>query len=42
MNQHATKEEAVLSVWEKPRQHNEDLRQLELEVRESPELAVTE
>jgi hypothetical protein len=32
-------EEAVFSVDAAPRLHNEDLRQLELELREFPELA---
>jgi hypothetical protein len=36
----ATIEEAVFSVGTAPRPYNEDVRQLELELRESPELAV--
>jgi hypothetical protein len=40
VNQHATIEEAVFSVGAVPRLYNEDLRQLELELRESPELVV--
>jgi hypothetical protein len=40
VNQHATTDEAVFSVGAAPRLYNEDLRQLELELRESPELAV--
>jgi hypothetical protein len=40
VNQRATIEEAVFSVGAVPRLYNEDLRQLELELRESPELAV--
>jgi hypothetical protein len=40
VNQHATIEGAVFSVGAAPRIYNEDLRQLELELRESPELAV--
>jgi hypothetical protein len=40
VNQHATTEEAVFSVGAAPRLYNGDLRQLELELRESPELAV--
>jgi hypothetical protein len=40
VNQHATIEIAVFSVGPAPRLYNEDLRQLELEARESPELGV--
>jgi hypothetical protein len=40
MNQHATREEYVFSVGSSPRLYNEDLRQLELELRVSPVLAV--
>jgi hypothetical protein len=40
VNQHATVEKAVFSVGAAPRLYNEDLTQLELELRESPELAV--
>jgi hypothetical protein len=40
MNQLAAIEEAVFSVGPAPRLYNEDLMQLELELRESPELAV--
>jgi hypothetical protein len=40
MNQHTTLEEAVFSVGVAPRPYNEDLRRLEWELRESPELAV--
>jgi hypothetical protein len=39
-NQYATIEEAVFSVGAAPRLYNENLRQLQLELRESPELAV--
>jgi hypothetical protein len=39
-NQHATIEEAVFSAVAAPRLYNEDLRQLELELKESPALAV--
>jgi hypothetical protein len=37
VNEHATIEEAVFSVWPAPRLYNEDLRQLELELRETLE-----
>jgi hypothetical protein len=37
MNQHATMKEAVFSVGAVPRLYDEDLRQLELELREPPE-----
>jgi hypothetical protein len=37
VNQHVTIEEAVFFVGGAPRLHNEDLRQLELELREFPE-----
>jgi hypothetical protein len=40
INQHATIEEAVFSVGAAPRLYNEDLRQLELELGEPPELAL--
>jgi hypothetical protein len=40
VNQLATVEEAVFSVGVAPRLYNENLRQLELELRESLELAV--
>jgi hypothetical protein len=40
MNQHAIIEEVVFSVEASPRLYNEDLRQLEIELIESPELAV--
>jgi hypothetical protein len=40
INQHATIEEVLFSVGAVPRLFNEDLRQLELELREPPELAV--
>jgi hypothetical protein len=40
VNQHATIEEGVFSMGGAPRLYNEDLRPLELELRESPELAV--
>jgi hypothetical protein len=40
MNQHTTIEEAVFSVRTAPRLYNEDLRQLELELRKSLEAAV--
>jgi hypothetical protein len=40
VNQQATIEGAVFSVGAAPRLHNEDLRQLELELSESPEMAV--
>jgi hypothetical protein len=40
VNQHATIEEAVFSVGFVPRLYNEDFMQLELGLRESPELAV--
>jgi hypothetical protein len=40
VNQHATIDEAVFSVGAAPSPYNEDLMQLELELRESPELAV--
>jgi hypothetical protein len=40
VNKHATIEEAVFSVGAAPRLYNEDLCQLELELKESPELAV--
>jgi hypothetical protein len=40
MKQHATIEEAAFSVGAAPRLHNEDLRQLEIELREPPEMAV--
>jgi hypothetical protein len=40
VNQHTTIEEAVFSVGAAPRLYNEDLKQLELELRGSPELAV--
>jgi hypothetical protein len=40
MNQHTTTEEGTFPVGAAPRLCNEDLRQLELELRESPELAV--
>jgi hypothetical protein len=40
VNQHSTIEEAVFSVGTAPRLYNEYLRQLELELRESPELVV--
>jgi hypothetical protein len=40
VNQHATIEKAVYSVGAAPRLYNEDLRQLELELTESAELAV--
>jgi hypothetical protein len=36
VNQHATIEEAVFSVGAAPSLYNEDLRQLELEMREFP------
>jgi hypothetical protein len=39
-NQHATIDEAVFYVVTAPRLHKEDLRQLELELRETPKLAV--
>jgi hypothetical protein len=39
-NQHATIEEAVFSVGADPMIYNEELRQLELELSESPELEV--
>jgi hypothetical protein len=38
VNQHATIEEAVFSVGTATRLYNEDFRQLELELRGSPEL----
>jgi hypothetical protein len=38
--QHATIEEAMFSLGAALRLYNEDLRQLELELRESPELSV--
>jgi hypothetical protein len=37
VNQHATIKEAAFSLWSAPTLHNEDLTQLELELRESPE-----
>jgi hypothetical protein len=40
VSQHETIQEAVFSVGVAPRLYNEDLRQLKLELRESPELAV--
>jgi hypothetical protein len=40
LNQDATIEEAVFSVGAVPRLYKEDLRQLELELRESPVLAI--
>jgi hypothetical protein len=40
VNRHATIEEAVFSVGAASRPYNEDLGQVELELRESPELAV--
>jgi hypothetical protein len=40
VNQRATIEEAVFSVEAAPKLYNKDLRHLELELRESPELAV--
>jgi hypothetical protein len=40
VNQHATIEEAAFSVGAVPRLYNENLRQLELDLREPPELAV--
>jgi hypothetical protein len=40
VNQHATIEEAVFSAGTGPRLYNEDLRRLELELRESLEAAV--
>jgi hypothetical protein len=40
VNQHATVEEAVCSVGAAPRLYNEDRTQLELELRESPELPI--
>jgi hypothetical protein len=40
VNQHAITQEAVFSVRAAPRLYNEDLRQLDLELRESPVLAV--
>jgi hypothetical protein len=40
VNQQATTEETVFSVAAAPRLHNEDLRQLEIKLREPPELAV--
>jgi hypothetical protein len=40
VNQHATIVEAVFSVGVAPRLYKEDLRQLELEMRESPVLVV--
>jgi L-lysine 2,3-aminomutase len=40
VDQHATIEEAVFSVGAALRLYNEDLRQLEFELRESPQLAV--
>jgi hypothetical protein len=39
VNQHTTIEEAVFSVGAASRLYNEDLMQLELELREPPELA---
>jgi hypothetical protein len=39
VNQHATIEKALFSMGAAPRLYNEDLRQLELELRESPGLA---
>jgi hypothetical protein len=42
VNQHATIEEAFFSVRAAPRLYNDDLPQQELELRESPELAVAE
>jgi hypothetical protein len=40
VNQHAAIEEEVFSVEAAPRLYNEDLRHTELELRQSPELAV--
>jgi hypothetical protein len=40
VNQHTTIAEAVVSVGAAPRLYNEDLRQVEIEFRESQELAV--
>jgi hypothetical protein len=40
VNQHGIIKEAVFSVGVASRLYNDDLRQLELELRESPELAV--
>jgi hypothetical protein len=40
VNQHATREEGVFSVGAAPRLYNEDLRQIELELREPPEFVV--
>jgi hypothetical protein len=40
VSQHATIEEAVYSVGAAPRLYNEDLRPVELELTEAPELAV--
>jgi hypothetical protein len=39
VNRHGTIEEEVFSVEAAPILYNEDLRQLKLELRESPELA---
>jgi hypothetical protein len=39
VHQHARIEEAVFSVGDAPRLYNDDLWQLQLELRESPELA---
>jgi hypothetical protein len=39
-NTHATIDEAVFSVGTALRLHNEELKQLEVDLRESPELAV--
>jgi hypothetical protein len=40
VNQHATIEEAVFSMGATPMLYNEDLMQVEIELSESPELAV--
>jgi hypothetical protein len=37
VNQHATIEETVFSAGDAPKLYDEDLRQLELELREPPE-----
>jgi hypothetical protein len=42
VNQHGTIKKAVFSEEAAPRLYNEDLRQLELELRETPELAAAE
>jgi hypothetical protein len=41
MNQHATIEEVMFSLGAAPMLYNEDLRRLELELRESPKLTIS-